>query len=149
LYKAYKNNPNVAILLIYVNEAHPVRSKKGTAADARDHRDIGRATKIQDRVLAASKCMEGLKLTLPILIDGMDSAAQKAYRGSPAATAVIDLQGKIVLHTIGPSGARPDLARREIEKLLAKGGFPERTSPPASQPASRPATQPAGTGRTE
>ena len=32
---------------------------------------------IQDRVNAAAKCLSGLKLTVPFLLDGMDYKAQK------------------------------------------------------------------------
>ena len=63
--------------------------------------------------------MEGLKLTLPILIDGMDGVAEKAYKGKPAATAVVDKHGKIAFYSHGPRGAQPKQADAVLKKLLA------------------------------
>ena len=69
LYKAYKDNEKVAMYLVYVNEAHPART---TAAKSEGPSSVGKHKSMDEKVLAASKCMEGLKMTLPILIDGMD-----------------------------------------------------------------------------
>jgi hypothetical protein len=141
LYKAYKDNDKVAILLVYVNEAHPVRNPKADRKST-GPAGIGRHRRIEDRVLAASKCMKGLRLSLPILIDGMDGTAERAYRGRPAATAVVDLEGKVVFHSIGPRGVNPREGGKHIKALLAAGGFPKPT-PPATRPSQPPTTRPA------
>ena len=145
LYEAYKDNDKVEIFLVYVNEAHPART---TDAKGKGPSSVGRHKRIDEKVLAAAKCMEGLKLTLPVLIDGMDGAAEKAYRGRPAATAVVDLAGKVVFHSTGPRGAQPAEAEKHLKKLIAKGGFPKKadrkpTTRPAPEAASQPATCPA------
>ena len=133
MYKAYKDNKKVAFFLVYVREAHPVRK----AAETSDHRSVTRHKTIDSKVLAASKCLKGLKLSLPCLIDTMDGKAEKAYRGKPAATAVVDINGKVVFYSRGPSGAKPREARKVLEKLLP-------TQPePTTQPTSRPTTKPA------
>ena len=136
LYKAYKDNEKVAMYLIYVNEAHPART---TNAKGEGPSSVGRHRSIDEKVLAASKCMEGLKMTLPVLIDGMDGVVEKAYRGRPAATAVIDLDGKVVFHSTGPRGAQPPEADKHLKKLIAKGGFPK----PKKKVEKKPTTQPA------
>ena len=128
LYVSYKSNPNIQFYIVYVNEAHPVRTP-GTEADSPEYTGIGRHRHIDDKILAASRCMKGLNLTLPVLIDAMDGAAEKAYRGRPAATAVVDLEGKIRFHSNGPWGAKPTEARVVIKELLAKGGFPPKPPP--------------------
>ena len=118
LYKAYRNNDKVAMYLIYVNEAHPTK-KAGTDPGAKGHEGIGRHQTIDDKVLAASRCMDGLKLTLPVLIDHLDGAAERAYRGRPAATAVIGLDGKLVFYSRGPNGAQPQKADAALLEILA------------------------------
>jgi hypothetical protein len=136
LYKAYKDNEKVAMYLVYVNEAHPART---TAAKSEGPSSVGKHKSIDEKVLAASKCMEGLKMTLPILIDSMDGVVEKAYRGRPAATAVIDLDGKVVFHSTGPRGAQPPEADKHLKALIAKGGFPKIEKKPERKPTTQPA----------
>ena len=74
-------------------------------------------------MIAAEKCMKGLKLSLPFLLDSMDNAFVKAYGGIPAGTAVVDINGKIAYWNPGaPTGCRPKNAEAAIKKLLAAGG---------------------------
>lgn len=137
MYKAYKDNEKVAFYLVYVREIHPVAQSKLAPGDKpKGPQDVAQAKTIEDRILAASACMEGLKLTLPVLIDTMDGVAEKAYRGVPACTAVIDLEGKVVFHSTGPGGAQPKEAEKALKKLL--GDQPTTTSRPATQAASQP-----------
>ena len=117
MYEAYKNNPKVTFFFVYVNEAHPKRRRNEDPKDLTP-RAVGKARNLKDRLLAASKCMVGLKLTLPALVDTMDGVAEKAYHGRPSATAVIDMDGKIRLHTIGPWGAQPGKAGEVLQKVL-------------------------------
>lgn len=108
LYREYRDNDNVAVFLVYINEAHPVRQGAGIAV----HRDI------DDRVAAAVQCTDGLGLTIPILIDSMDRQAEAAYGARPAATVVVDLDGNIAFYSRGPWGAQPRRAHEAIERLL-------------------------------
>ncbi len=135
LYKEYKDNKKVAFFLVYVREAHPVRK----AADTSDHRSITTHKTMDSKVLAASKCLKSLKLSLPCLIDTMDGKAEKAYRGKPAATAVVDINGKIVFHSRGPGGVKPAEVRKVLKKLLPTQ--PEPTTQPKSQPTTTPASK--------
>lgn len=135
LYKEYKDNKKVAFFLVYVREAHPVRN----AADTSDHRSITRHATMDSKVLAASKCLQGLKLTLPCLVDTMDGKAERAYQGKPAATAVVDINGKLLFHSRGPRGAKPAEVRKLLEKLLPTQ--PEPTTRPTSRPTTKPASK--------
>ena len=116
---SYKNNPNVAMFLIYVNEAHPVRDSQ-TAPGAKPEwpSEIVRHKSLDDRVLAATACRKALKLSLPMLIDTMDGVVERAYYGVPAATAIVDLEGNIAFHSRGPHGVQPKEADRVIKRLL-------------------------------
>jgi len=121
LYREYKNNDKVAILLVYIREAHPARAgTKPASGDAAStaYRDITQPKNLDERVIAADRCMRGLKLTLPILIDNMQGVVQKAYSGLPAATAVVDMEGRIAFYSRGPNGAQPQKAKAVIEGLL-------------------------------
>ena len=140
LYKEYKDNKKVRFFLVYVREAHPVKK----ATKSKDHRGITVHKTVASKVLAASKCVKGLKLTLPCLIDSLDGAAEKLYRGRPAATAVVDINGKIVFHARGPRGVQPKKVKGVLEKLLPTQPAP--TTQPTTQPTSQPTTRPAATG---
>ena len=126
LYKAYKDK--VQFLLVYLREAHPSRStdsrdKSRIRKPSKGGLDIAQHTSMKERVIAADKCMAKLKMTIPILLDEMDSPFLKAYGGSPAGTAVIDIRGKIAYWNRGaPNGCKPKEAEKTIKKLLADGG---------------------------
>lgn len=142
LYKAYKNDDRVKFFFVYVREAHPAR-KTTTDPKSRGPSGIGVHKTIQEKVLAAAKCLEGLKIRMPMLVDGMDGAAEKAYKGKPAATAVVDLEGKVVFHSVGPWGVQPKKAQDAIKKLIAKGGFPKKPPKATTRPVGSKSPAPA------
>ena len=133
MYKAYKDDPRVEIILVYISEAHPVR-KSSNPDKPSSPKDITRAKNAKERVIAADACMKGLKFTMPILIDlppegqdrSMVGVVERAYRGKPAATVIVDLEGKIAFYSRGSRGVQPKKADEVIKSLIAKGGFPAR-----------------------
>lgn len=112
LYREYKDNKKVAIYFVYIREAHPMK----TGGKKKD--GVEKHESIDDKVKAAIKCIKGLELTVPVLIDSMDLKAQKAYRAAYASTVVIDKEGKIAYHSRGPGGTKPKEARETLKKLL-------------------------------
>jgi hypothetical protein len=144
LYEAYKDNDKVEIFLVYVREAHPVRRARPTTAPGERRlkrpTEITRHKNIDDRILAAASCMEGLGLSLPALIDGMDGPTEKAYGGYPAGTAVVDLNGRVVFYSRGPRGCQPKKAEKALRGLLTKAG--RLSGSPTTRPNTRPATPP-------
>ncbi|MBI5724934.1 MAG: hypothetical protein HZA50_13320 [Planctomycetes bacterium] len=136
MYEAYKGNENVVFYLVYVREIHPVaKSALAPGEKPKDPKDVAQAKNLDERILTASACMEGLKLTLPVLIDTMEGTADKAYSGVPSTTAVINTEGNVVFHSIGPGGSQPKKAEEALKKL---GLEPAPAKKPASQPASKP-----------
>ena len=118
MYKAYKGQ--VQFFLVYIREAHPSRGDK---VDRRGQLAIAQPKTMEERVIAADKCMKGLKLTIPILLDTIDGAYLKSFGGFQAGTAVIDIDGKIAYWTRGgPWDCKPKEAKAALKKLLAAGG---------------------------
>lgn len=107
---------------VYVREAHPVRKpsegKARKTADGPAYKRISQAQSLDDRAGAATECIKDMKLSIPFLIDSMDSVVQKAYQGHPAGTVVIDKKGKIAFYSRGPRGTKPKEAEAVIKKLL-------------------------------
>ena len=134
---AYKDHEKVAMFLVYVREAHPVRRSRVTKTGKPESpRDIAQPRTIEERVLAASACMKGLKLTLPTLIDTMDGVVGKAYKGTPAATAIVDLDDKLVFHSRGPRGVRPDRAEKSLRELVGDPPTEKEKAKDAKPPSS-------------
>lgn len=73
---------------------------------------------MEDRIAAASKCLKGLELTIPTLIDRMDNSALKSFHVWAAATVVVDLDGKVAFYSTGPKGTQPKQADKVIRELL-------------------------------
>lgn len=111
LYREYKDNKKVAIYFIYIREAHP--AKNPTKPE-----QVAKHESIDDKVKAALKCIKGLKMTVPFLIDGLDCKVQKDYRAAYACTTIIGTDGKIAFHARGPHGSRPAEAKAVLQKLL-------------------------------
>jgi hypothetical protein len=90
---------------------------------ARGDPDIKQPRTIDERVLAATKCLQDLRLTLPVLVDDMEGTAERAYGAWPDRIAVIDTTGKIAYHCgQGPRGFNPAGAEQVLKALLANGG---------------------------
>ena len=78
---------------------------------------------MEERSLAASKCLQGLKLSLPLLLDTMDGSYEQAYGGWPAGTVVVDIDGKLAYWSPGSArGCLPHDAEMVLEKLLGNAG---------------------------
>ena len=115
------------MFLVYVQEAHPADAEQRTTLDRFQTPDEIRSKhlvwpivahkNLEDRAFAASACVEGLKLSLPVLIDTMDGAAARSYQVTLAATAVVDFDGNLAFYWEG-TGVQPAGAAKAIEKLL-------------------------------
>lgn len=137
LYKAYRQN--VEFFLVYVREAHPVREGAESDGSPRLPQQISQAKDLEERASAAVDCLRGLGLTMPVLVDKMDGAVEKAYGAWPACTAVIDLEGKIRFHSRGPTGAQPPQAEKVLKEILAEQKKTEAAAPAAEGEKEKPA----------
>jgi hypothetical protein len=142
LYVAYKDK--VEFFLVYIREARPVeKASDGRTAPRPAGPEIAPPRTQDERVIAATACLKGLKLSLPVLVDTMEGTAEKAYAGWPAGTAVIDPDGKIAFYSRGPNGAKPKEAEEVLKQLLAAAPKPAPAEPPKTRPAPPDPSRPA------
>jgi hypothetical protein len=114
MYADFKDK--AAFLLVYVREAHP-SDCNWPDKDAQ----VKEPTKMDERIEAAKLCVEKLKFTIPVAIDGMDDAVGLAYTAWPERIYIVGTDGKIAYRTgLGPFGFKPKDARAALEKLLEK-----------------------------
>jgi len=87
VYEKYKDNPNVAMYVLFIREAHPNQMR---------WRDIDQPTEFEERrKLATATCDED-HMKIPVLIDNMDNAVGIAYGRLPNSALIIDKNGIIV-----------------------------------------------------
>jgi len=144
LYKEYKEKAQ--FFMVYIREAHPVRKagdKSRHGPSITQHKTTG------ERAIAATECIQKLKISLPTLIDEMSKGFQAKYGGFQAGTNIIDIDGKIAFSSRGPWGAKPKEARKVLDKLLANGGRlpakdvkPVKETKEPAKPAGKPAKKP-------
>ena len=106
MYQDYKDI--VEFRLIYIREAHaadgnwpvPYAKEKG----------INEHTSYEDRCKTAEMLIKDESLTIPTLIDGMDNAANEAYRAHPDRVFLVRSDGRLaVAAKRGPFGFVPAL----------------------------------------
>lgn len=103
--------------MIYIREAHP--------NEQRNKFNIPQPASLEERRKIAKEFGEGLKLSIPILVDTLDDPVNRAYSGWPDRLYVLDGQGKIALKGgPGPGGFTPSVkaAPAVLDKLLAGSG---------------------------
>jgi type I thyroxine 5'-deiodinase len=73
--------------------------------------------KEEERAKVAGECQKGLKLSMPMLIDGMDNKVNEAYTAWPDRLYIVGKDGKVAYKGgPGPGGFNP----REMEQALAR-----------------------------
>jgi hypothetical protein len=101
---------------VYVREAHPTDGWQ-VQANRRDSVLVANHTSMKDRQAAAQKLKDDLGLKIPILVDGMDDAIEKAYSGWPDRIYIVH-KGKIAYKgDPGPRGFRPEEAMGVLARL--------------------------------
>ena len=83
-----------AFWFLYIQEAHPsdgwqVESNRRDAIEVRQPRDL------EERRLLAETCRERLGLTVPLLLDTMENAADRAFGAWPERLYVVNADGVI------------------------------------------------------
>ena len=115
IYKTYKDIANIYI--VYISEAHAVDDRRPVRVAREkgimEHKTFG------DRCAVAESLVKDKKLTIPCLIDGIDDAVDKDYKGHPDRVFLVRKDGRLaVAGRRGPRGFRP--AIKEAEAWLAE-----------------------------
>lgn len=108
-----------AFFVVYLAEAHPEDGWVGKS-NVTERVLIRQHTTLAERFGAARRCASELELTIPMVVDGMEDAASRAFSAWPERIYVLGIDGRIVYQGgHGPYDVRPQEARAELERLLA------------------------------
>jgi Iodothyronine deiodinase len=109
----------VEFLGVYVREAHPT---DGWHMESNDRAGVkfAQPTNKEERQAVAAQCCTALKMTIPLLVDGIDDAVGQAYSGMPDRLYLIDKYGRVAYKGgRGPFGFKPgELEHAIIMNLL-------------------------------
>jgi Iodothyronine deiodinase len=85
---------------------------------------------LEDRIAGARQGVERLRLTLPVLVDGMDDAVSEAFAAWPERIYVVSADARVAFRGgPGPWEFDPEAARAALERML--GESDERAEPGA------------------
>jgi len=107
-------------LVVYIREAHPT---DGWALDSnrQERIEYAQPQTFAERQEIADACALDLKLSIPVLVDSMDDAAENAFNGWPERLYVLSAEGRVVYQGgRGPYGFDPE----ELDRFLV-GYLPE------------------------
>ena len=104
LQKKYASR-DVVILHLYVREPHP-----GEKA----FRSYHQPTRYEERVAYARELVEAKTITVPVLVDAMDEAAQNALGGLPNMLYVIGKDGRVFYKSTWADADKADRALAEL-----------------------------------
>ena len=116
MYATYKGK--VDFRVVYVREAHP---EDGWQMPANRQQGVvyNDPKTAKEREAVASACAAGLKISIPIVLDGMDNKVEAAYAGWPDRIYIVGKDGKIAFQgRPGPAGFRPAEAEQALKHLL-------------------------------
>jgi len=105
-------------VIVYVREAHPDDGWQ-VSANKKDSVVYKAPETYEQRKAIAKACEVGLSLDIPIVIDKMDDAVEKAYSGWPDRIYVVDKDGKLAfVGAPGPQGFDTKSARSALNELI-------------------------------
>lgn len=109
-------------ITVYIAEAHPDDGWQ-VQQNRRDNAIVNTPKTYEERKEIARKCEVGLALKIPIAVDRLDDAVQKAYAGWPDRIYVIAKDGKVAFQGApGPAGFKPEEATKALWALLVQKG---------------------------
>ena len=114
----HRFSDRVAFFLVYTREAHPtdgwqVESNVQEGVLYRQHQAL------DEREAAATACSLDMRITFPILVDGMDNVVDRAYGASPERLYLIGADGKVAYKgRVGPFFFDPNELEQAIESYL-------------------------------
>jgi alkylhydroperoxidase family enzyme len=108
----------VEFIGVYVREAHPTDGWRMPSND-KDGVSFAQPTTYAERCKVAGECCGALKMSIPLVVDGIDDAVGHAYSGMPDRLYLIDRAGKVAYKGgRGPFGFKPAELGQAIAMLL-------------------------------
>lgn len=105
-------------MIVYVREAHPTDGWQ-VRANERDNVLVATHKTLAEREEAAMHCAKDLGLNIPVVMDGMDDAIEKAYQGWPDRLYVVGKDGLVkYAGDKGPWGFKPEEAKTALRELI-------------------------------
>ena len=112
------NKDEVDFRIVYIREAHPTDGRQGRA-NRGSGINVKSPTTLDERTEIAKICATELKISIPIIIDGLDDKVGADYGGWPDRIYVIGTDGKIVYKGgMGPRGFKPEDAKKALKEYL-------------------------------
>jgi hypothetical protein len=109
----------VQFLGVYVREAHPIDGWRMDSND-RDGIEIVQPKTDTERTTVAARCCQTLKMTIPLVVDGVNDRVGHLYSGMPDRLYLVSRDGSVVYKGgRGPFGFKPsELEQSIIMNLL-------------------------------
>jgi type I thyroxine 5'-deiodinase len=116
MYEAFA--ARASFYVVYIAEAHAEDGWQ-TRSNEQEGVVIKQHTTLEERRAAAMRCTRELALTIPMLVDGMDDEAGRAFSAWPERIYILGADGRIVYQGgHGPYDFHPEEARAALERLL-------------------------------
>ena len=117
MYTQHKDR--VEFLVIYIREAHPTDHDEWQQAyNLRDEILFAQPQTKEERFEVATACQIGMKISIPMLVDGIDNACNQEYTAQPDRLYIIGADGRIVYKgRPGPHGFKPEEAEEVIKVI--------------------------------
>ena len=107
---------------VYIKEAHATDEWQMKSNET-DNVCYAQPRTMDQRLAIANDFAKRFNYTIPMLVDGMDNAANQIYAGWPERIYVIDEQGSIVYKgKRGPFGFHPEEVETWLQKRFAAAG---------------------------
>jgi hypothetical protein len=107
---------------VYIREAHPTEEStdRRVAPGGGGHGAASLAKSEAERHATARKCVDGLGLTLPTVVDSLDNDTSRTWGAWPDRLFIVGKGGTVVFAGApGPKGFVPDEVEAALEQVLA------------------------------
>ena len=112
--------------LVYISEAHTeggAETQWQSTINAREGIDLPPARDLAEKQSHADLCVRKLRLPFPVVVDGMDAAAEKAYAAWPSRVYLVDRDGHVAFNNrLGELDFHPEDLDRAIREMLTGRG---------------------------
>jgi hypothetical protein len=116
-------------LAVYVREAHPSDGWR-MASNDKAGIVVAQPRRRAERETIAATCRTQLKMSMPLLVDGLDDKVGHGYSGMPDRLYLLDRNGRVAYKGgRGPWGFKPGELEHALIMLLLDQAAPQRRQP--------------------